>query len=63
MATPAETPVTTPVPAPTVAMAVEPLLHVPPPGVLDKVIVDATQTVEGPVIGDGDGLMDTTLEE
>ena len=47
---PADTPVTTPVEL-MVAIAVLLLLHIPPELVSNKLMVEPTQTVEGPVIG------------
>jgi hypothetical protein len=52
--TPAPTPVTTPVVEPTIAIEVEPLAHVPPPGEA-KVILAPTHTAVGPVIAEGRG--------
>lgn len=56
-AVPAATPVTMPAlaPEPTVAIDVLLLLHVPPVEVLLRVIVAATHTLFGPVIGVGTG--------
>ena len=56
VALPAATPVTTPV-EPTVATAVLPLLHVPPPVELLKGVVNPAQTTAVPVIEDGNELM------
>ena len=55
-------PVTTPVPDPTVATAVLPLVHVPPPDASLKAIVDPTQTDGEPVMANGKGFTVTTTE-
>lgn len=49
-AVPAATPVTMPVPDPTVAVAVLPLVHVPPDGEELNVVVAPSHTVAVPVI-------------
>ena len=51
---PDDTPVTSPVDKPTVAIAVLPLVHVPPPASL-KDAVNPAQTTAVPVMDDGNG--------
>ena len=53
-------PVTIPDPNPTVATAVLLLLHVPPPGVSNKLVVNPAQTVSVPVMAFGNGSTVTT---
>ena len=48
-------------PAPTVAMVVEPLLHVPPPGVAVRVVVDAAHIDDVPDIALGSGFTITVV--
>jgi hypothetical protein len=50
---PALTPVITPVEEPILAVVVALLLQVPPVDVVDKVMVDPTQTLEAPVMAAG----------
>jgi hypothetical protein len=50
------TPVTMPLDVPTVAIPVDPLVHVPPGVGSTSVIVDPTQTDEGPDMGSTAGL-------
>lgn len=52
-AVPVLIPDTRPVAKPTVALAVLPLIHVPPDDVLDNVVPDPTHTVPSPVIAGG----------
>jgi hypothetical protein len=56
-----DTPVTRPVPVTTVAAEGLLLLHVPPPGVLPKLIFAASQTTEGPLMAVGNELTKTTV--
>lgn len=57
---PNATPVTRPEDTPIVATAVLPLLHVPPPELVN-VIVPPAHTTEGPDIADGNGSTVTTV--
>jgi len=50
-AVPADTPVTTPVEELTVAIETEPLVHSPPEGEDDRVVVEPAHTEKSPVIG------------
>ena len=62
LAVPAASPVTTPVPDATVAIEILPLVHTPPAGALDNVILPSTHTVPAPVIGIGVTDTDTVFE-
>ena len=55
MAVPAVPPVTTPVALPTIAVALLPVLHVPPVAVSVRVVVSPSHTVIVPVILLGSG--------
>jgi len=54
-AVPGDTPNTTPVDEPIVATPVAPLVHVPPPGEENKVVLCPVHILERPVIADGSG--------
>jgi len=57
-----ETPLTSPVPATTVAIAVLLLVHTPPVGELPRAVVCPSHTVGVPVIADGNGFTERTVD-
>jgi hypothetical protein len=61
-ANPAEIPVIRPDNEPAVATEGEPLTHIPPTTGLLNTAVVPTQTVDGPITGEGSGLIVTTRD-